>query len=197
MLDRLLPDWLISDKAKTDLSLLFALLAAVGASTVVTWLIRRWTSRTTVDYLDLSRQRVLEGLTLERHPIRLQVTTRKTDLLHSLDVSLVEAPLFPPLRFRRPRRIPSSVAQILTAEDSDARSTDVQPYDGGGVTIGYPGGIARGRRPFRLDIIVLAYSPFAGAISVRDDMTGRIGRVSLGIVEGPQWVAVKPPSSSP
>jgi hypothetical protein len=179
-------DWL-STPAKNDLNLLFAFLAAVfAASPVVGWAIGKWNTRLTVSYLTRSRDLVLERCVSEQQRISIRVTVRTRGLPHAgfllqaIDIAFVDAPTFPPFRFRAAKRLPTSTVRIIEVSEFDeGPGPSSSGNREGGAVIAYRD---RGRRPFRVDVLFVADKPFAGYISVRENTTDRVGRVPIGIV---------------
>jgi hypothetical protein len=194
VIDRVLPPGFLGPDAREDLTLIFAFLGVLAAVLVplAFVLIRHYRTRITVRF----EEPILENWTprggmsaggryltlagIGRHPIHLVVNVRKPDLVHMLNVACLER------RCGFFQRAPRDVVRLTEVEDLSG-----DPLHGlrgseadGSVIARYGSGVAKGRRPFALTMVLVATEPWRGRLSVRDETTGRTCRVRLRVVAG-------------
>jgi hypothetical protein len=190
MIDHVLPPWLFGANAREDLTLIFAFLAVLLAvlGPALAWLIRRCRTRITVRFTEpilpgwtprgglrfAGRSLTVTGI--GEHPLRLLVTARKIDLLYKLNIACLDRTWC-----STSRAAPDVVSLQEIRDESGDPMQSISDLRDGSVTADYVKGVAKGARPFGLGLVLLAYRPWSGWLSVRDEATNRTGRVRLTV----------------
>jgi len=183
-------------KETTDL---LTLVAAVSAAVVPVALaaggsLWRWRqSRLEVkhhDVLGLHHRRpvVLRGA--GKHDVELWIRMNSPEPVHELDIGFLAErdTVWGP---STGRRVDPSVATVLGASDDDH---DTGWRHG---RLSYMPPAVKGRQPFRLVVSILAGHDSCGFLSVRDNATGRAGRVRVCLTDTHVSLEEAPPGSPP